>query len=97
MKEEILARDFEIIKKPIITEKSTRLSKDGKYIFEVSKKATKTEIKRAIERIYQVKVEKVNILKRPGKKRILRRKEGKTPDTKRAIVTLAPGQKIEVI
>lgn len=97
MKEEILAKDYQVIKKPIVSEKSTKLSKEGKYIFEVDKNATKGRIKEAIERIYQVKVTKVNILRKPGKKRRWGQREGKTPDTKRAIVSLAKGYKIEII
>ena len=86
------ARD--IIKRPIITEKSYGLMNEGKYTFEVDKKANKLEVKIACEKLFDVKVEKVNIMNVRPKKRRVGRHEGFTPSKKKAIVTLAEGQTI---
>jgi large subunit ribosomal protein L23 len=83
-----------IIKRPVLTEKATNLSRENKYIFEVDKKANKIEIKRAIEEFYKVKVKKVNTLMQRGKKKRVRYRWGKTSDRKKAIVTLYPGETI---
>lgn len=88
---------YEVIKRPIITEKFTRLKeKENKYIFVVDKKANKQEVKQAIEELFRVKVEKVNTAIFPGKKRRLGVHEGYRPDWKKAIVTLKEGQRIEL-
>lgn len=88
---------YEVIKRPIITEKSTGLKeKENKYIFVVDKKANKQEVKQAIEELFKVKVEKVNTANFPGKKRRLGVHEGYRPDWKKAIVTLKEGQRIEL-
>ncbi len=87
------ARD--IIKRPIITEKSYDLMTQNKYTFEVDKKANKIEIKKACESLFEVKVAKVNIINVRPKKRRVGRHEGFTPSMKKAIVTLAEGQTIE--
>jgi len=90
-----------LIKSPHITEKATDLSSFNKYIFKVSFNANKTEIKKAIEKIYNVKVEKVNIIHIPGKRRRLGRMEGWRGGLKRgfkkAIVSLKKGDKIELL
>lgn len=87
------ARD--IVKRPIITEKSYGLMNEGKYTFEVDKKANKLEVKQACEKLFNVKVEKVNILNVRPKKRRVGKYEGLTPSMKKAIVKLAEGQTIE--
>ncbi len=69
---------------------------EGKYLFLVDKGASKTEIKKAVREIYKVDVKKVNTMILPGKLRRMRFQLGRTPDYKKAIVTLAEGQKIEV-
>lgn len=87
--------DHRLIVRPIITEKSTwSREKLGKYTFEVAKAATKHNIGSAIERLFNVKVRKVNVFSRPGKMRRVRSRAGWTNDTKRAIVTVEAGQKI---
>ena len=86
------ARD--IIKRPIITEKSYMLMEENKYTFEVDRKSNKLEVKFAIEEIFDVKVEKVNIINVKPKKRRVGRYTGLTRNKKKAIVTLAEGQKI---
>jgi large subunit ribosomal protein L23 len=78
------------------TEKSTTQEPEGKYLFLVDKGASKTEIKKAVREIYKVDVKKVNTMILPGKLRRMRFQLGRTPDYKKAIVTLAEGQKIEV-
>ena len=88
---------YSIVKYPVITEKGTQLGPQNKYLFSVDIKANKPEIKKAIEEIYKVKVIGVNTMKVRGKKRRVRFQEGKTPDWKKAIVTLAEGQRIELV
>lgn len=78
------------------TEKGTMQLAMNKYIFAVNKKANKIDIKMAIEEIYKVKVKSVNTVTARGKKRKVRFVEGKTPDWKKAIVTLREGQKIDI-
>lgn len=88
---------YSIIKSLIQTEKSTTLYEpQNKYLFLVEKTANKKEIKDAVEQIYKVKVEDVNTIIYPGKKKRVRYHIGRTPDYKRAIVTLKTGHKIEV-
>ncbi|CAN5413876.1 50S ribosomal protein L23 [soil metagenome] len=81
----------DIILKPVVSEKSYGLIDDGKYTFEVDPRSNKTEIKLAIEKIFNVKVASVNTLNRTGKLRRTRFGVGKRKDTKRAIVTLKSG------
>ena len=83
---------------PVISEKSYDLLEEGIYVFRVHRSASKPEIRRAVESIFDVKVAKVNTLNRKGKKRRNRRNNtvGKRPDTKRAIVTLVEGDSIQI-
>ena len=81
----------DIILKPVVSEKSYSLIDEGKYTFLVDPRATKTEIKLAIEKIFGVKVASVNTINRVGKARRTRFGIGKRKDTKRAIVTLREG------
>ena len=78
----------EIIVRPVITEKSNDEMQSGKYTFEVNKKATKVEIAKAVEKLFEVKVSNVNTMIVKGKTKRVRYKEGKTPDWKKAIVTI---------
>ncbi len=88
---------YSIIKKPYITEKSESARKDlNKYTFEVDINANKFEIKDAISHLFNVKVMGVNIVKQHGKTRSLRSSSGKRPDRKKAIVTIAKGQIINI-
>lgn len=86
------ARD--IIIRPIITEASMDQLEMGKYTFAVQAQATKTEIKNAIKKIFNVDVTKVNTMNYLGKQRRVRMQLGRRPNWKKAIVTLAPGQEI---
>ncbi len=90
----MVSRD--IIKSLLRTEKSTLQEPKGKYLFLVAHSANKPEIKRSVEEIYKVKVKAVNSWIAPGKAKRVRHQLGKTPDFKKAIVTLKAGQKIEV-
>ncbi len=90
-------RDYrDIIIRPVVTEKSMDLLADNKYTFIVAGKANKTEIKNAIQNIFDVKVEKIYTMNVKGKPKRLGRFEGRTSDRKKAIVTLKPGQKIRL-
>jgi len=86
----------EIVKKPIVTEKSMEGAAYNKYTFRVDPKANKIEIRKAIEKIFNVKVTKVNTLNVEGKERKRGRYVGKTSDWKKAVVTLREGDKIEI-
>ena len=86
----------DIIFRPVISEKTYGLLDENKYTFIVDPRSNKTEIKQAIQAIFDVKVVSVNTLNRPGKKKRRGFIVGKRPDTKRAIVTLAPGDEIEL-
>ncbi len=86
----------DIIENMIRTEKGTDLLTQNKYLFRVNKRANKIEVKKAVEELYQVKVDGVHIMNVKGKKRRVRFREGMTPSWKKAIVTLKPGNKIEV-
>lgn len=88
------ARD--IIKKPVVSEKSYDLLADNKYTFYVNTAANKIEIKKAIEEIFKVTVLNVNTLNIKGKEKRVGRAVGRTNDRKKAIVTLKEGDKIEV-
>jgi large subunit ribosomal protein L23 len=83
----------DVIRKPVISEKSYGLLEQQKYTFIVAPDANKTEIKIAIEKIFGVQVVSVNTLNRPGKRKRTRFGYGKRKDTKRAIVTLSPESK----
>lgn len=87
---------LEIIKAPVITEKSQAAQNMGKYVFKVDPKANKIEIKNAIEKIFKVKVTSIRTLNVKPKKRRVGRYSGLTNRTKKAIVTLAEGQTINL-
>ena len=86
----------DVLLKPVISEKSYRLVDDGKYTFLVAPGANKTQIRQAVEEIFHVKVTGVNTLTRPGKRRRTRFGWGTRVNTKRAIVSLAAGERIDV-
>ena len=89
-------RHYDIILSPVVTEKATIASEHNKVLFKVAAKATKPQIKEAIEKLFDVKVKSVNTLRRPGKWRTFRGRYGRTSDSKRAVVTLEEGQTIDV-
>ena len=86
---------YQIIKALLRTEKSTLQEPVRKYLFLVDNSADKVQIKKAIQELYKVKVAKVNTLIMPGKLKKVRYQLGKTPDYKKAIVTVTEGQKID--
>ena len=86
----------DILLRPVVSEKSYGLLDENKYTFVVSPAANKTQIKQAIEEVFRVKVTGVNTLNRPGKRRRTRFGWGKRVDTKRAVVTLAEGDRIDI-
>jgi large subunit ribosomal protein L23 len=86
----------DILVKPVISEKSYGLLDENKYTFEVHPDANKTEIKIAVEKVFGVTVTSVNTLNRQGKRRRTRNGWGKRKDTKRAIVSVAPGDRIDI-
>ena len=89
-------RHYDVILSPIITEKATNASEHNKVIFKVAPHATKPQIKEAVEKLFDVKVKSVNTLHRRGKWKAFRGRYGLQQHTKRAIVTLEEGQKIDV-
>ncbi len=89
-------RHYDIIRSPVITEKATIQSEEDKVVFNVSKDATKPEIKAAVEALFSVKVKSVNTLVRKGKVKRFKGIIGKQNDVKKAIVTLEEGQSIDV-
>ncbi|GGG10891.1 MULTISPECIES: 50S ribosomal protein L23 [Paenibacillus] len=83
----------DIIKRPVITERTADYMNELKYVFEVDIRANKTEIKKAVEEIFKVKVSNVNTLRVPGKPKRYGRHFGYTPEWKKAFVTLTPDSK----
>ncbi|WP_375326406.1 50S ribosomal protein L23 [Candidatus Tisiphia endosymbiont of Nemotelus uliginosus] len=86
---------YDLIRAPIVTEKSTILSEKNKFTFHVSHKAQKATIKIAIEKIFQVKVKKINIMNVKGKNKRFKGVQGKQIDKKKAIITLEKGYLID--
>jgi large subunit ribosomal protein L23 len=87
---------YSVIKRPVITEKgSAAMERDGAYSFEVDRRANKIEVKKAVEEAFKVTVVKVNVLTSRGKSKRVRWQTGKTPDWKKAMVTLKKGEKID--
>jgi len=89
-------RLYDVILAPVITERATALSEHNKVVFKVASSATKPQIKEAVEKLFDVKVKAVNTLVRKGKVKRFKGTVGRQSDVKRAIVTLAEGQSIDV-
>lgn len=87
---------YDLIKTPVVTEKSTILNEAGKYVFEVDKAATKEGVAKAVEKIFGAKVKKVNMINTKGKVKKFRGRTGKRSDVKKAIVTLEADQTIDL-
>ena len=85
---------YEVLRRPLITEKATSLKEEDKYALEVAGRATKYEIKEAVEQAFKVEVSKVNVMTVPGKTRRFGMRKVTNPPWKKAIVTLASGHKI---
>ncbi|MFC1937306.1 50S ribosomal protein L23, partial [Chloroflexota bacterium] len=86
----------EVLRRPLITEKNTGLQAQGKYAFEVGREANKQQIKEAVEKTFKVKVDAVNVMTVSPKMRRIRGREIPTQSWRKAIVSLKPGDKIEL-
>lgn len=86
-----------LIKQVWLSERAGHMAKDRKYVFVVDSKANKSEVKKAVETRYKVKVQDVNMINMKGKSKRLGQSVGRTPSFKKAIVTLMEGQKIEIV
>ena len=89
-------RNYDVIRNPVVTEKSTMASEHGQVIFDVAINATKPEIKAAVEALFSVKVKAVNTMVRKGKVKRFRGQLGVRNDVKKAVVTLVDGQSIDI-
>ena len=89
-------RHYDVIVSPVITEKATALSEQNKVVFKVRPDATKPQIKEAVERLFDVKVASVNTAVTKGKVKVFRGRRGQRSDVKKAVVTLAEGQTIDI-
>ena len=92
----ILARHYDVIVAPVITEKAMTASERNQFVFKVRRDATKPQIKDAVEKLFDVKVTSVNTQLRKGKTKVFRGTRGHQQDVKKAIVTLADGHRIDV-
>ncbi|MBO7097296.1 MAG: 50S ribosomal protein L23 [Alphaproteobacteria bacterium] len=92
----VSASMYDTIVRPVITEKSMLVSENGKVTFMVPLSASKDDIKAAVEAVFNVKVEKVNTIRQFGKTKFFRGRKGSRSDYKKALVTLAKGQNIDV-
>jgi large subunit ribosomal protein L23 len=90
------AKHYDVIVAPVVTEKATMASEHNKVVFKVAAKATKPQIKEAVEKLFDVKVKSVNTIVRKGKTKVFRGSFGTQSDSKRAIVTLEEGHRIDV-
>ena len=89
-------RHYDVIIAPVITEKATMASEHNKLTFKVARNATKPQIKEAVEKLFDVKVKRVNTLIRAGKMKTFKNRLGQQSDVKRAVVTLEEGHRIDV-
>jgi large subunit ribosomal protein L23 len=93
-----LGKHYEIIRAPRVSEKTARLQEvSNQYVFEVATTATKADIKVAVERLFAVTVERVNVLNVKGKEKAFKNRTGRRVDWRKAYVTLAEGQSIDVM
>lgn len=87
---------YEVLRRPVVTEKNTDLMAQNKYVFEVAKKANKDQVKKAVEKAFKVTVVSVNMITVPSKPKGFGRLKGHKPSWKKAVVTLRPGDSIEI-
>jgi large subunit ribosomal protein L23 len=88
---------YEVLRRPLITEKNAALQAQGKYAFEVAGEANKEQVKQAVEKAFNVTVTQVNVITVPGKGRRMRGRVVIGPSWKKAVVTLKAGDKIEIV
>ncbi|MDR2646457.1 MAG: 50S ribosomal protein L23 [Holosporaceae bacterium] len=86
-----MTQEYDCLIVPVMTEKTMNSGKGGVYVFKVDVNATKLDIKKSVEKVFDVKVAKVNVLNRGGKKRVFRGKTGKTTSRRHAVVCLSAG------
>ena len=86
---------YEIIKQPVVTEKTTKMSENNQFAFKVESTSSKEYIKKAVEKLFKVKVKSINTIKIKGKSKIFKGTKGKRSDYKKAIVTLKPGETLD--
>jgi len=87
---------YEILRRPLVTEKNATLQAVGKYAFEVDRRANKIQVKEAVEKAFNVTVTGVNVMNMPGKMKRMGKGMTLTPNWKKAVVTLKPGEKIDL-
>lgn len=87
---------YDVIKRPLITEKAMRGKELGQYVFAIDVKASKTDVRRAVETLFKVKVDSVHTLRVPGRSKRVGKSQTQTSDWKKAVVTLKQGQAIEL-
>ena len=91
-----LNKSYKIIRKPIVTEKATKLSEFNKVVFQVASKSNKNEVKSAVEKLFSVKVKSVNVINIKGKVKRFKGVLGKRNDIKKAVITLEEGNTIDI-
>lgn len=96
MSSKVNFRDYDVVVRPHVTEKSQIQTESKQYSFVVAKDATKPEIKSAIESVFEVKVKAVNVSVRKGKTKVFKGRKGRQSDVKKAIVTLMPDQNLDL-
>ena len=96
-KVKVMSSSYTILTTLLRTEKGQDQADDRKYFFAVDKTANKIQIKKAVEDVYKVKVQSVNTVLMPGKNKRVRREQGRTPEWKKAVVTLKDGHKIDLV
>ena len=89
--------DYDVLLGPIVTEKATSLSEHGQIVFKVRMDASKLQIRKAVERLFDVKVAKVNTIRVTGKTKLFRQTLGRRSNYKKAVITLAEGQNIDYL
>ena len=87
---------FEVLRKPLVTEKNTALQAQGKYAFKVNGDATKAQVKQAVEKAFKVTVVSVNVMRVRGDEKLVGRKKVAAPSWKKAVVTLKAGDRIQI-
>jgi len=93
MKEQL----YSVLRAPRVSEKTARLAESNQYVFEVATTATKADVKAAVEQLFSVKVEAVNVVNAKGKTKLFRNRSGRRSDQRKAYVRLAEGQSIDVM
>jgi large subunit ribosomal protein L23 len=93
---EVTMHLYEVLRRPVITEKNSSLLSQNKYTFEVDRRTSKHQIREAVEKAFNVEVMAVNVMTVPGKKRRMRGREVLSPCWKKAVVTLKEGNKIDI-